>query len=85
MRWTEMPLPIVGGPVVKDDEKKRNLIVALTEAASDIYELPCDAITALIEENPPENVGVGGEPLTETYQENPIALGRQRWRRIVSC
>lgn len=46
---------------------------------------PRDAITVLIKENPPENVGVGREPLTETYQENPIALGRQRWRRIVSC
>jgi len=69
-----MPLLIVGGPVVKDDEEKRNPISALTEATSDIYE-----------QNLPEDVGVGGEPLTETYQENPIALGRQRWRRIVSC
>jgi len=68
---------IVEDPLIKDDEKKRNLIIALTELASDIYELPRDVVTALVKENPPENVDVCGELLTKTYQGKTIVLRRQ--------
>ncbi len=60
-----MPLLIVEGPILKDKDKKRDLIIALTEAASKTYKLPREAITVLIKENSPENVGIGGQLLAE--------------------
>jgi 4-oxalocrotonate tautomerase len=56
-----MPSITVEGPVIKDIEVKRTLIKELTEAALKAYKLPPQAIVAVIKENLPENVGVGGQ------------------------
>ena len=56
-----MPNIIVEGPVIKDVDKKRILVRELTEAATEAYALPKEAIIVLIKENSPENVGVGGK------------------------
>ena len=56
-----MPSIILEGPIIKDVEKKRELVKELTKVVSKFYGLPEKAIVVLIKENPPENVGVGGE------------------------
>jgi 4-oxalocrotonate tautomerase len=55
---------MVGGPKC-DIAQKRKLAERLTDVAADIYGLPREAITVVIEENPPENVGIGGVLLVD--------------------
>ncbi|MCD4845668.1 MAG: tautomerase family protein [Methanosarcinales archaeon] len=50
------------GPPITVDQK-RQLVKKLTEAAVEVYKI--GHITVLIRENPPENVGVGGELLAD--------------------
>ncbi|MGL4669103.1 MAG: 4-oxalocrotonate tautomerase DmpI [Methanobacteriaceae archaeon] len=58
-------------PVIKIDgnkidiEKKRELVKRITEVASEIYELPEGAITILINEFEPEDVGLAGKLLLD--------------------
>ena len=62
-----MPLIVVNGPNI-DLEKKRQLVKAITDAATGVYgNIP---ITVLIKENPPENVGVNGELLVDRRKKN---------------
>ena len=56
-----MPNITIEGPPIKDIEIKRTLIKELTEAAIKAYKLPAQTIVAVIKENLPENVGVGGQ------------------------
>ncbi len=55
-----MPLIHVSGPPL-DVEGKRALARGLTEVASKAYGRPATQIIVTIQENPPENVSVGGE------------------------
>ena len=55
-----MPTIVIDGPPVKDLDRKRTLVRALSEAAAQAYSLPAEIMTVLIRENQPENVGVGG-------------------------
>ena len=57
-----MPTIMVEGPPI-DVERKRRLVKKLTEAAVEVYRI--EHITVLIRENPPENVGVGGQLLVD--------------------
>ena len=50
------------GPPITVDQK-RQLVKKLTKAAVEVYKI--GHITVLIRENPPENVGVGGELLAD--------------------
>ncbi len=56
----EMPVIRVDGPQISVD-KKRELARRLTEVAAEVYGMDKEHIIVLIRENPPENVGVGGE------------------------
>ena len=56
-----MPNVTVEGPPIKDIDKKRKLVTAMTEAAVEAYNLPKQIIVVVIKENAPENVSVGGE------------------------
>jgi len=56
-----MPNITIEGPPIKDIEVKRTLIKEVTEATIKAYKLPAQAIVAVIKENLPENVGVGGQ------------------------
>lgn len=56
-----MPNITVEGPPIKDIDVKRALVKELTEAAVKAYKLPSQYIVAVIKENLPENVGVGGQ------------------------
>lgn len=60
-----MPNITVEGPKIKDIEIKRSLVKELTDAAVKIYELPAQAIVVLIKENLPDNVGVGGQLISD--------------------
>ena len=60
-----MPTITVEGPPISL-ESKRALVRRLTETASEIYQI--EHITVLIKENPPENVGVGGQLLADRHQ-----------------
>lgn len=46
-------------------ETKAKLIAELTATASAILNISTQAFTIVIHENNPDNIGVGGRPLTE--------------------
>ena len=56
-----MPSANIEGPKIADVEKKRVLVRDITDALEKAYNLPRKVYVVLIKENPPENVGVGGE------------------------
>jgi 4-oxalocrotonate tautomerase len=56
-----MPSVNIEGPKIEDVEKKRLLVKEVTDALEKAYSLPRNVYVVLIKENPPENVGVGGE------------------------
>jgi 4-oxalocrotonate tautomerase len=49
-------------------EKKAELIKGLTETASSILKIPEQAFTVIIRENNPDNIGIGGKPLSELHK-----------------
>ncbi|AGB40339.1 4-oxalocrotonate tautomerase family enzyme [Halobacteroides halobius DSM 5150] len=59
-----MPIINLNGPKLST-AKKKELVKRFTEVASEVIELPEEAIIVEINEMPPENVGVGGELLSE--------------------
>ena len=59
-----MPSITVGVPK-RDVDTKRKLVAQLTDLVAEIYGVPKEAITVVIEENPPENIGVGGVLLVD--------------------
>jgi 4-oxalocrotonate tautomerase len=57
-----MPTVFVEGPPIAV-EKKRDLVSKIHQAMVDTYQI--EQITVIIRENPPENVGVGGQLLVD--------------------
>lgn len=64
-----MPTITVEGPPIELD-KKRALASGLAETAARVYGLPKDVMIVLIKENPPENVGLGGQLLVDRRKTN---------------
>jgi len=60
-----MPTITIQGPLIAQLDTRRVLVRELSEAAAKAYDMPIEKITVLIKENPPENVGVGGELLVD--------------------
>jgi len=56
-----MPNAYIDGPKIEDIETKRALVKEVTDAMEKAYKFPRQAYVVTITENPPENVGVGGE------------------------
>ena len=56
-----MPLITIEGPVLADLAKKRDLVREFTDVAARAYGFPKEHFVVIIKENPPENIGVGGE------------------------
>ena len=56
-----MPSVTIEGPKIQDVNAKRKLVKELTDALVHAYSLPREVMIVLIKENPPDNVGVGGE------------------------
>jgi 4-oxalocrotonate tautomerase len=55
-----MPIVNVSGPAL-EVERKRELARRLTEVMCDVYQRPASQIIVVIQENPPENVAIGGK------------------------
>lgn len=49
----------------RSPEVKEQLIAKLTETAADVTGIPAEKFIVVIDENPVENIGVGGVPLTK--------------------
>ncbi len=60
-----MPLITVEGPAISTDAK-RELVRRFTQTAREVYDI--EDIIVLIKENPPENVGVGGQLLADRQE-----------------
>ena len=54
-----MPIVNVSGPAL-DVQKKRDLARRLTEVMSDVYQRPAGHIIVIVQENPPQNISIGG-------------------------
>jgi len=50
-------------------EQKKELIKSFTQTAAEITGIPKQAFTVLIHEQPTENIGVGGEALSDIKQQ----------------
>ncbi len=61
-----MPTITVEGPILRDVEKKRELVRRLTDVAKDVYGI--EHIVVLIKENPSENVVVNGVLISDRRQ-----------------
>ena len=48
-------------------EKKKEIIERLTKAMVEVTNVPAQAFTVIIDEHDPENIGVGGVPLSERH------------------
>jgi len=59
-----MPVIIVESNKI-NTEKKRELVKSITEITAKVYELPENTVTVLIKELEGENIGVGGNLLSE--------------------
>ncbi|MFC1548684.1 4-oxalocrotonate tautomerase DmpI [Candidatus Omnitrophota bacterium] len=66
-----MPNVTIEGPKIKDIDIKRELVTTLTDAAVKAYGLPAQAIVVVIKDNPPENVGVGGQLIYDKIKKSP--------------
>jgi len=62
-----MPVITVEGGNI-DIERKRQLVKKLTDAASEVYALPKEAIIVLIKENSMDNVGSGGTLISDKHK-----------------
>ncbi len=60
-----MPNITIEGPKIKDIDTKRTLVKELTDAAAKAYGLPEKIMVVLIKENLPDNVGVGGQLISD--------------------
>jgi 4-oxalocrotonate tautomerase len=56
-----MPSATIEGPKIEDVEIKRVLVKEITDALEKAYKIPRQVYVVLIKENPPENVGSGGQ------------------------
>ena len=59
-----MPVIVFEGPKMKTSQKAE-LVRSLTETASKITQIRTEAFTIIIKENERENIGVGGQLLSE--------------------
>ena len=60
-----MPVIKIDGPGISDIDKKRSFVKEITEAAAKAYGLPHETVVILIHETLPENVGVGGQLISD--------------------
>jgi 4-oxalocrotonate tautomerase len=64
-----MPHITISGPKIIDLGIKRVLVKEITDALEKAYKLPPDAYVIVIEENPQENVAVGGQLLIDKIKK----------------
>lgn len=62
-----MPTATVGGPIIRDLDKKRALAAEITDAMEKAYGFPREVFVVVIKENPAENVSVGGTMVCDRH------------------
>ena len=65
-----MPIVNVSGPAL-NVEKKRDLARRLTEVMCDVYQRPAGHIIVIVQENPPENISIGGTLVADRPTADP--------------
>ena len=60
-----MPVVTIAGNDGINKNKKEKMVKELTKIVADAYELPESAITILIQNYSPENIGVSGKLLSD--------------------
>ena len=65
-----MPIVNVSGPAL-NVEKKRDLARRLTEIMCDVYQRPAGHIIVIVQENPPENISIGGTLVADRPTADP--------------
>ncbi len=60
-----MPVVTIDGPENAAKESKKAIIEKVSKIVADAYEMPVESITVLIRGLPADNIGVGGEQLSE--------------------
>jgi len=60
-----LPTITIDGPPIADVEKRRSLVRGLTDVAGEAFGIEKAHIVVLIRENQPQNVGIGGELLSD--------------------
>ncbi|KZX13242.1 4-oxalocrotonate tautomerase DmpI [Methanobrevibacter oralis] len=60
-----MPVITIAGNEGITTEAKRKMVKKVSKIVAESYDLPTEAITVLIQSYPKENVGVGGELLSD--------------------
>lgn len=62
-------MPVIKVEIAKTTkEKKTEMIEKLTKTMSEITNIPTQAFTVYINEHDPDNIGVGGVPLSERHK-----------------
>jgi 4-oxalocrotonate tautomerase len=65
-RRNKMPILTLEGPIIKDYEVKKKLVARLTDALCEtLPHIRREAFVVIIHENPAENIGSGGECISE--------------------
>ena len=64
-----MPVVTIDGPENATKESKKAIIKKVSKIVADAYEMPVESITVLIRGLPADNIGVGGEQLSEKRSE----------------
>jgi 4-oxalocrotonate tautomerase len=64
-----MPVISVEGPPIEDMDRKRTFVGALTDAAEKAFGLSRHAIIVLLKENRADNVGAGGELISDRMKK----------------
>lgn len=55
-----MPVIQVNALKQPDIDKKRKMVMKLTDVMVEVYGVPKESVTIMIKEDDPENVGIGG-------------------------
>jgi 4-oxalocrotonate tautomerase len=63
-----VPNVVIDGPPI-DIEIKRTMVKEITDALEKAYKLPRNVYYVVIKENPPRNVGVGGELIIDRIRK----------------
>jgi 4-oxalocrotonate tautomerase len=65
-----MPILTLEGPIIPDYEVKKKLVAKLTDALCESFpHIHREAFVVIIHENPAENIGSGGECISERMKK----------------
>ena len=64
-----MPIINVEGPPIQDMDRKREFVKELTTAAAKAFDFPAQKIIIMFRETRPDNVGVGGQLVSDRTPE----------------